>query len=114
MIVLKPYIDQPVRGHRFSFDDIDLRDLRVIAIEASVLKRILRTFEQIIQISPPGIGGIELGVEFYRPPEFRMRLVLELRHDGFAVFSSVTRDQNSRSHVTVVMVDRGWPWNLEF
>lgn len=102
MIVLKPYIDQPVRGHRFSFDDIDLRDLRVVAIEASVLKRILCAFEQIIQISPPGIRGIELGIELYRTLEFRMRLVLELCHDGFAVFSSVTRDQDSRSHVTVI------------
>ena len=89
-------------------------NLTVILVKSRVSERVQQTFEAVVHVPPPIIRGIKLDVELYRTGVFRHPVGMEPGDDSFTVFSAVTRDQNSRSHVPVVVIHAGRPRQFQF
>lgn len=84
---------------------MNLRNLGVIGIESCVLKGILRTLQQVVEVPPPGVRRIKLCIEFDRSGKSRLRIVSELRHHGLAVLPSFSADQHAVLKMAIVVID---------
>lgn len=78
-----------------------------------MLKGVLRTFQQVVQIPPPRIRWIKLRIELNRTGERRLRIVPEHRHDVFSILSTFSANQNLVPDMAIVVVYRRWPGDFK-